>query len=84
MPSLSQFKIGSQRKFIDTSLAFYCNAWLLTSYFRLRKKYNSVNSKLGQTGAGLSLDELNGNETMKPLLGQYVLFLLAYGILTMF
>ncbi|KAG1804830.1 uncharacterized protein HD556DRAFT_1210313, partial [Suillus plorans] len=36
-------------------------AFLLTRCFRLRKKYNEINLQLGQTGAGLSFEELNEN-----------------------
>lgn len=52
--------------------------WLLTRYFRLRKKYNEINLQLGQTGAGLSFEELNENEKTRTLLGQYTLSLWAY------
>ncbi|KAG0693633.1 hypothetical protein DFH29DRAFT_881297 [Suillus ampliporus] len=34
----------------------------------LRKKYNEINLQLGQTGAGLSFEELNENEKTKTLL----------------
>ncbi|KAG2063601.1 hypothetical protein BDR04DRAFT_1033249, partial [Suillus decipiens] len=34
----------------------------------LRKKYNEINLQLGQTGAGLSFDELNANEKTRTLL----------------
>ncbi|KAG0692198.1 hypothetical protein DFH29DRAFT_818008, partial [Suillus ampliporus] len=42
--------------------------WLLRRCFRLRKKYNEINLQLGQTGAGLSFEELNENEKTKTLL----------------
>ncbi|KAG2069700.1 hypothetical protein BDR04DRAFT_1156363 [Suillus decipiens] len=35
---------------------------------KLRKKYNKINLQLGQTGAGLSFDELNANEKTRTLL----------------
>ncbi|KAG1809901.1 uncharacterized protein HD556DRAFT_1197598, partial [Suillus plorans] len=43
-------------------------AFLLTRCFRLCKKYNEINLQLGQTGAGLSFEELNKNEKTRTLL----------------
>jgi hypothetical protein len=45
----------------------------LTSYSRLRKKYNEFNGRLGQTGAGMSREELEtADDKVKGLLGQYL------------
>ncbi|KAG2742418.1 hypothetical protein P692DRAFT_20645333, partial [Suillus brevipes Sb2] len=41
-----------------------------TSYFSLREKYNEINVQLGQTGAGLSFEAINGNEKMKSILNR--------------
>ncbi|KIK32296.1 hypothetical protein CY34DRAFT_19148 [Suillus luteus UH-Slu-Lm8-n1] len=45
-----------------------------TFYFSLRKKYNEINMQLGQTGAGLSFEAINGNEMIKSMLGLLVAF----------
>ncbi|KAG2072946.1 hypothetical protein BDR04DRAFT_1116645 [Suillus decipiens] len=42
--------------------------WPLTNYSSLCKKYNEINVQLGQTGAGLSFEAINGNEKMKSIL----------------
>ncbi|KAG2154158.1 uncharacterized protein EDB93DRAFT_1058161, partial [Suillus bovinus] len=44
--------------------------WPLTSYFKLRKKYNKINVQLSQTSAGLSFEAISRNEKMKGILDQ--------------
>lgn len=60
---------------MTTITVFQCQpGHSLTSYFSLRKKYNEINVQLGQTGAGLSFEAINGNEKMKSILGMYFPF----------
>lgn len=45
----------------DTALKFFC---------RLRKEYRAFNEKLGQTGAGLRYEDIEGGSSLQNLVGE--------------